>query len=366
MELNKLVHLEDIGRLPKEVLEELCDGLEIPDNADPFDLANIIYKEFQTSDGPKRNAIFNNVQDVVYAGRRAVTWFTIPDDLGIVDMPNAFYERAGIKPYENIIPRSPDAVGKSALIVGACDLGQNRHLIRMLVGSGATRFPYDGAYRTQPISTLTNVMVDFNEKFIEIRSDPKYNKRILKVLADIMGLEAKSINGIIKPVDPNKNKIDELADGLGGAVFKYDSKPDKMLKQQMTEEQVAATASILISMDEYFEEQDLTILEEKLLSNYHKMGSLTDLPFSLVLLAGLEKFGISVNEINDIKFQPLLVALKPHLESLGGFIRFPVNEKGIETYHTIRIGLTTKSVSFRTYATESSIETVRKVILEQD
>lgn len=365
MDPTKLVLKEDIGKLPKELLDELCDGLEIPENADPYDLANIIYSEYNSSQ-EKMGIIYSSFKDIVYAGRRAVTWFSLPEDLEKVDLQAAFEERLGIKPYEGIIQRNAQSIGKSAAVVGASSYGEtNRHLIRFLVGSGATRLPFGGDYNTYPTSTLISTIIDFDERFIEIRSDPKYNIRILKEYAVLLGMASKRITGTIKPIEPYGNKVDELAEKLGGWVFKTDSRPDIILKQP-NEEQVAATASMLIAIDQFFEEQDLKLLGDRLSQGRNALGELADLPFSLVLLSGLEKVGVSVKEADDVKFQPLLVALKPHLESLGGFIKFPVNENGIEAYHTIRVGLTTKSVSFRTYATEDAIEKVRGVILENN
>ncbi|MEN6325766.1 MAG: hypothetical protein ABFD18_06130 [Syntrophomonas sp.] len=362
----KLILKEDIGRLSKDILNELCDTLEIPEDASPYDLADIIYDEFLSSK-EKMGIIYDSLHNVVYAGRRAITWFSLPDEIELINLPEAFEQRFGIKPYDSIIKRNPQSIGKSALVIGACSCGnKNRHLIRFLVGSGATRLPYGGSYNTHPISTLVSTIIDFDEKFIEIRSDPKYNARILREYSILLGLNDKKMIGPIKPIEPYGNRVEELAKKLDGSVFKTDSRPDIILKQQLSEEQVAATASILVAIDEYFEQQDINLLSERLTIGKNTLGSLADLPFSLALLSGLERVGISVNEVDDIKYQPLLVALKPYLESLGGFIRFPVNENGIESYHTIRVGLTTKSVSFRTYASEFAIDKVRKVILNQE
>ncbi|GEA17722.1 hypothetical protein [Moorella sp. E306M] len=361
-----LVFPEDLLKLPKSLLEEACVICGIPNDTPDVSLAEAVFDTLRNGEEEVKNKVFEHIKDKIFASRRAITWHRLPEHARELDIVTAMRERLGINPFERIIERNPDNLGATAQIVGACQYGEGRrYLLRYLVKVRVQR-TFGLQFSTRTIGGLVSALLDLENCILEIRDDPKYVPRILREIAQLFdGTSREAIDSfrIADLIEPFGGKIGDMADALGGNLISFESRPELFFEGELTEEQISAISNVLIGINNYFENQDIECLINVLNESIDTLSVFEGVPFLAILLAGMEKLGLSVKELADVRSLPLLNALRPHLQYQGGFIRFPVNENGVVEYHTIRVGLQTNSISFRTFATEQAIDLLRKKIL---
>lgn len=363
MHPSDLIFPYDLVRLPRERIEEVCKEFRLPTEGSLTLLADEIYEKLiKDKDKNVREAVFQLVGKTIFAGRRAVTWHRLPEKSKDVNLETAFYKKLGVKPFDHVIERDPESLGSAAEIIAAAPYYKdNRYILRFMVKSGINRISTGLRFVYQPVSTIVTAVIDLEQGFLEVRDDPRWTDKVLKVIADLLQDEVEE--SIVTPwiLEPFGGQIDKLADALNGIIIGTDSKPELIL-EDISEDQFNAVTSVLSAIDAYFEDEDITKLEVSLSECRTALEAFAGVPFFAVLLAGMKQLGLSM-VLGDVRAQPLFNVLKPHLQQQGGFIRFPVIEDGLEVLHTIRIGLATNSVSFRTYATEKAIEVVRNTVL---
>ncbi|MHB8124468.1 MAG: hypothetical protein ACYDEJ_02290 [Desulfitobacteriaceae bacterium] len=363
-----LIFPEDVAKLPSSMIEEACLLADIPFNSSTSGDAiyNILNSQIP-GDRDLKVRVYELIKNKIFASRRGITWHRLPQDVGALDIETAFRDHLGISPFEALIPRDPNNLNGTAKVMGACRYGENRrYLIRLMVKVRVQKFYAGPRVENRVIGGTITAILDLDNGILEIRDDPKYSTRILRELSQVVtGVHTGSIISprIAELLDPYGGNVEDFADNLDGRLISTDSKPELDFEEELTSEQITAVSNVLIAVNDFFDTNDYEILQTKLDESKASLTGFEDVPFLAILLAGMEKLGLRVRDVADVRTQPLLNALKPHLQYQGGFIKFPVNENGVNEYHTIRIGLQTNSISFRTFATENAIEKVRRALL---
>lgn len=363
-----LVFPEDIAKLPASMIEEACLLADIPYSSGASgDAIYSILNSQIPGDLELKVRVYELIKNKIFASRRGITWHRLPEGIGDLDIEAAFRDQMGITPFEAIIPRDPNNLDGTAKVMGACRYGDaRRYLIRLMVKVRVQKFYAGPRVENRAIGGTITAILDLDNRLLEIRDDPKYSARILRELSQVVtGVHTGSIISprIAELLEPFGGNVEDFADNLEGRLISTDSKPEFDFEEELTAEQITAVSNVLIAVNDFFDTNNYEILQAKLDESKANLTGFEDVPFLAILLAGMEKLGLSVRDVADVRTQPLLNALKPHLQYQGGFIKFPVNENGVTEYHTIRIGLQTNSISFRTFATENAIEKVRRALL---
>jgi len=164
---------------------------------------------------------------------------------------------------------------------------------------------------------------------------------------------------------PYGNNIERIADALDGEFIDTTAKPELLL-EELTPEQSNAVLRILQALDGYFEDDDITSLEQGLNEARTELGEdAQDIPFTALVLAGLEKVGFGVSD-KDLRSSQLYNYFRGYMQHQGGDISFSCREKFIDKKYTIQVGITTNSIFFKRRATENAVRYVRdRVIMNE-
>ncbi|MGI1659589.1 MAG: hypothetical protein ACRKFN_11470 [Desulfitobacterium sp.] len=363
-----LIFPEDVSRLPSSILEECCLIAGFPlDDSSADRIYNVLSGRDESVTPEIRGQVYELVKDRIFAGRRGVTWHRLPEIEAAFDLGDVIRERYGVDPFERIIPRDPNNLDGTAKVIAACRFGNGRrYLLRYMVKLRVIKIYAPEGIRNQAIGATVSIIIDLDNRILEIRDDPRYLSRILREVSILFsGLNRAAIMPLRIPelLEPFGGQVESLAEQLGGRLTSTDSKPELGIENELTAEEMTAVSNVLVAVNAFFENNDYAALKDCLDESKAGLASFEGIPFLAILLAGLEKMGLSVKDVGDVRTQPLLNALRPHLQYQGGFINFPVNEGGVAEYHTIRVGLQTNSISFRTFASEGVIGIVRSALL---
>lgn len=195
------------------------------------------------------------------------------------------------------------------------------------------------------------VVLNLNCNLIEVRSDCRTaNKIIEKLRLDLVLTNVIDYNFTLS--------IEELKDKLNARFKNVKSIPNTNI--ELTLEDTESLVGTLNILDEYFIDKD----SEKLLNGLNSIDFETDeLVFTQILLAGMEKIGISVREDSeeDMANQPMYKLLEKFITNQSGYLRFKNPED--DQYYTIQVGLTTNSINFLSDSTESAINYLQNMLI---
>ncbi|WHH60400.1 hypothetical protein [Petroclostridium sp. X23] len=356
--LSDLIFPYDLIRLPREKLVEVASKFDIATNVPMIVLAENIWNEIKDSSNKKEN-VMDFVSEMIFCGRTCVTWYHVSDEQKNIDIENVFKEKLG----ENILEKVNMPVdGVADKIIGVCKENDNRYIVRMLVKTGINKVNVGAEIISQPTLIIATVVIDQENGYLEIRCDSKATNKVITTIGHLIA--TKSSKGIDRySTEYYAQNIEKLAELLDGSLIEINAMPDKIFKE-LKPEQIKGIINILAALDCFFNEGDST----KFLADIQFCRALFEedeefygVPFSAIVLAGMDKLGLSVGRESehDLKEHPLFASWNPYLHHQNGFVRFNVNEDGVQNQHTVRIGLTTDSISFRTYATETAIRFLR-------
>lgn len=356
--------MTDIARLPKWLLEDIANKMDIP-NDNAVNLAINIYQKCTDND-VAWDLVQGTVDRYIFAGRCSVSWYplTILDEE--TSLLNILCEHIGFNPILTINPRfeeikDEEKVSSSPDIIGGVSLNdkQTAYLLRIVFKSGIKKIVSGFKPRQENTTSFVTVTINEKEKYIEMRGNDVTLKKAEQYFGSIFA-------GRIEPLErqeilaPFGNKIEALADCLGGKLIETVSIPDEVLTE-LNDEQAAAIGDILIGIDDYFLSGDITKVEETLKYSRECLSSETEdylsVPFTAIVLAGMNRLGMTAND--ELRSQPLYSALQPYLQHQGGFLKFPLEENGVLNYYTVKVGLKTNTMYFVTPANEKLIEFVR-------
>lgn len=364
-----ITYLPDLAKLLKSVLEDIANELGIPGN-NAVELANEIFKRCKDNDSWK--LIYNIAKNYLFAGKTSYAWYPIKKVNHDVSLFSVLTEKLGFNPFYEINPQCVDLeedleeanITSTPEIIAGTVLPESRNRILRLIYKSETRLRVSGLRTVEDrITSLVTVVIDKDERYIEIRG----NDKTIKKVEEYMG---KIFYGTIEPLErqniiaPFGNEIERFADVLEGHLVETVSIPEEILSE-LSDEQLKAIANILIAIDEYFATGDFLELENVLKNSiacFDDEGeNYLSVPFTAIVLAGINRLGMAAE--NELRSQPLYRVIQPYLQHQGGFIKFPLEENGNLNYYTIKVGLRTNTVYFVTPATEAAIDFVRKKIL---
>lgn len=363
--LRDITYLPDLARLPKFILEDIANELGIP-NSNAVELANQIFKRCKDKDSWR--VIYNIAQNYLFAGKISCAWYPIEK----IDPDNSLFsvltEKLGFDPFCNINPRCVDLeesdISSTPEIIAGSTLPDSRDRILRLIYKSETRLRISGLKTVEDrVTSLVTVVVDKDENYIEIRGNDKTIRKVEQYIENIF-------YGTIKPLErqnviaPFGNEIEKFADALGGKLVETISTPEEILSD-LSKEQVTAIGNILIAIEEYFATGDCSELENVLKNSRAcfegENEDYLSVPFTAIVLAGINRLGMVAD--NELRSQPLYSIIQPYLQHQGGFIKFPLEEKGVLNYYTVKVGVRTNTLYFVTPATETVINFVRKKVL---
>jgi len=346
----QIVFVNDIVKLPKITLAEICTDLDLDSSGTAYQLAQRVWEFLRKNSGS--GAILDKSKDKLLAGQVSVTWFH-SDDLS--DVKGLIKKNCGFDPFEQVIvPRKEDLTTTPCLIAGSKGNSDNEYYLRFMYKNGVRKEFYGTDMNIVPISEITTVYVNEELGIIEVRSDSRKADKVASALARIIDKEIT-----LEPVTaPFLLSIGEIADALKGELIDTNSKPELIL-DNFGEDQAKAVGSILTALNSYFVTKDITVLEECLKKAEELFDEQTlAVPFTALILAGMERVGLGGD--HELRGLPLYDSFDPFLDHQNGFVRFNCPEESIEKTYTIRVGLKTNSIYFNTPATESVIKFVRE------
>lgn len=360
-DLLDLVLHQDIASLPKELLQDIATDLNIPSNSSRKELARFIWDRIGM-DQQQRVASLRSIRQRVFAGRTSITWYKLGEGQSLAGAKNALIENLGFNVFENMrIPPTESLTNNPVLIGGAVGDTEQEYYLRFMYKSGVTELFHGTQSNIFPTSSVKSVYVNEQHNCIEIRTDAKAANKFAKSLAQLLRQEISITQTDI--LAPYGHNIEQIADALNGELIDATAKPELLL-ESLSREQAEVIINILSALDEYFQEGDIDKLSDDLQIARETFGNdLVSIPFTALVLSGLEKIGMGGTAQDLRHCSPLYNLFRPHVQNQGGFIRFKINEDGIDNEYTVRVGLNTKSVYFMTQATETAIKYVREKII---
>lgn len=357
MNLQEIILLSDIARLPKDVLKEVCINLELQDSGSVAELAERIWRKIK--EHPQQRLVaYSTCKDRIFCGRMSIIWYYSTSDSirGIKELLRR--NTSGFDPFEVMkIPMREDITSEPVLICAADGPKDGEYYLRYTYKIGIVREVFPDSVSAHSKCDVATVYVSENDGYIEIRTEPKAADRIAKNFAHAI---RQRVTIGIKPIMSRFGyNIEKIADALDGELVDAVGKPQIYL-DEFTEKQGSAVIRILSALDSYFQSEDVVELQDRLKEAQELLGDeYSAVPFTVLVLNGMEKVGLGVKD-RDLRGLPLYDYLKTSLEHQGGYIQFMVNEGGVEHQYTIKVGLKTNSVYFMTPATEYAIHYVRE------
>lgn len=351
--------MNDIIHLSKESLQEISADLDLPTDCSTTELAERVWSTIKDDPQLQIRAL-ESYRHAILGGKTSVTWYSLPDG-NLTGAKDLIIENCGFNPFETLrIPPAEELTSTPILICAAQGDSESEYFLRFMYKSGVTRHFHGTQMELRPNSSIKTIYVNEETGCIEIRTDAKSAGKFAGRLARLIRQQITITQTDI--MAPFGHNIERIADALNGELIDAVAKPELLL-ENFTQDQADAVVTILSALDTYFEENDLDILQERLGQARSLFGDeLVAIPFTALILNGLEKVGLGVSG-RDLRGLPLYDFLKPHLQHQGGFIQFEIPEDGIMQSYTIRIGLKANSVYFMTPATENAIKYVRDCII---
>lgn len=359
-EIGDIVFLNDIGKLPKETLEDICTDLTIDTDGTSADLANRVWEYVQNNRG-KKNTPIRNAHNKLLAGRVSVSWFELEDKDSLKGLKEKIIKESTFNPFQTTeLPNSLDITTEPVLFAAAQGEKETQYFLRYAYRNGVRKHTDFTEVTVVPRSDVATILIDEEVGLIEVRAESKSAQKVASSLAKLVKqqitLDQKKI------LAPFGNKVGLIADRLKGEMIDATSKPE-LIFEDFDAEHTKAMFEILNALNSFFDEDDETELIQRLrqASEIFEDHLLT-VPFTALILNGMEKVGMRTT-VGDLRKQPLYLNLAPHLQNQGGFIKFNHPIGGVEKSFTIRVGTTTNSVVFTTPATEEVINFVRNRII---
>lgn len=358
-----IVLLNDIIRLPKEILQEVSADLGLDTEGTIPELAENIWDAINSDSGMQCTAFGPRSHKILCGKKISVTWYRLFGGGSLVGIKNTIISNCGFDPFEKVnIPPVGELSSTPVLVSAALGENSNEYYLRYIYKSGVSKYFYGTSFELRPNYDVKTVYINEATGCIEVRTDSKSSGKFATSLARLTKQEISTEQ--VNIMAPFGNNIEQIADALQGKLIDTIAKPELLL-EDFTQEQGNAIVGILAGLDAYFELGDSDIIQEKLAAAKAIFDTdFVPIPFTALILNGLEKVGMGVTD-RDLRGLPLYDFLKPHLQHQGGFVQFQFPEDGVMQNHTIRVGLQANSVYFMTPATEHVIAYVRDRLIRR-
>ncbi|ARF69542.1 hypothetical protein B7C51_20565 [Paenibacillus larvae subsp. pulvifaciens] len=211
LKIAQLVLLNDIVRLPKDTLKEICINLNMPNNGTASELVSDIWLKMKDATSV-RTQVYEYCHDRIFGGKTSISWYKFTE--GIKGVRNLIEEKHGDKnPFDELrIPLSEEISSEPVLIGAAPVKNEGEYFLRYMYKVGVTREIIMDNIETRPRTTTTTVYVNEKGGYIEVRTDPKNSSKIAKSFAQLIKQQVT-----MEPIQvfaPFGNNAERLADAL--------------------------------------------------------------------------------------------------------------------------------------------------------
>ncbi|WP_350344271.1 hypothetical protein PRVXT_000663 [Proteinivorax tanatarense] len=343
MDLWDVVVQNDFNNFSKKDIDDIIELLENNMSKD-LDERAYLYKNMHML--VRNGQIRNLLNKRILAGRCSVKWLQIKRKTTINDLVTKLESKDLLF---NKRLKTKNLEIKSPIIFSTIKLGDLRYLIRTIVPTGVKSI--NKGDEIEEITAVDNIVsiIDLSKDVLEVRSNFKNARVLHNFFSHLLELDFEEID-ILKNFG---GKMGAFKDSLdGGKFFDVNSKP--ILNLEITKEISNLLVNTLKALDNYFITKDMETLISEMQSTQIDEKEIGDVCFTQLLLAGLCKMniGTDVELGKDLCHQSLYNLIKEHIEDETGYISFTFGGE----QHTIQVGRTTNSISFRTMATEELIE----------
>lgn len=229
------------------------------------------------------------------------------------------------------------------------------YTIKMFIFDGYQRYNNGIEYKKEEIMKSIIVKININDCWVEIRANDERCAKTEKILEAKLGLDLKSVRILNKYKNEPSIFKNDLIDGF---YLNYKAAPSESIK--LTIEDGKMIANIIDIIDDYLINKN----GENVLNSLEKLNFDTEgLSFSSLLLAGIDNLGMKMKNDSDkdMSKQTLYTILKDHFIEDSSYIKFKNIKDGDE--FTMRLGLKTNSIAFKSSVTEDVITYIREKIL---
>lgn len=353
--IQNIVFINDIAKLPKEAMKEICTDLNLDDSGAKADLSSRIW-EYLLRNRHGQNEALDRCKNKLLAGQTSITWYLFDGE--IEDAENLIRTNTSFDPFNEILTPEPEELTtEPVLLCAAPGLEGNDIFLRYMYKSGVRTDYYVTGVTVSPRSEISTVYLNKQLGILEVRGDPRKSEIIAKDVARLLNRQI-----IIEQVRaPFAQNIHNITDSLDGELIDATSKPEFLI-QSFTDDQTKAIVNILNALDKFLKSNETDELVEELKqANEAFDDEMLSIPFAALILNGMEKVGLGGER--ELRGLPLYDSFSPYLQHQGGFVRFKFTEDNLEKSYTIRVGVTANSIYFTTPATEQVIDFVRRNVI---
>ncbi len=352
--IKSLIFPQDINKLNNTFLRDICSDLNLESTGSSYELTSRIWGAFENIEGD----LLEKIQENIFAGAISLAWYTTTHENGLNGLKDAIIEHMDFNPFEEIripdrenIPNHPTIIGASVID------NMDSYFIRFIYKSAVNVDYYLNNRREHARYETITVYVDMEKNVVEVRASSKTSKNIIASLAGIVNEEY-----IFRQVDflgNFDNSLERIADEIEGKLIDAIGKPEGLV-DAFEDVQGESIVSILSAIDEYYNTNDLTVLEQNL-NNEVIESILETTPFTLLLLSGLETVGLG--SIRELRGLPLYDYIEPYLDKQKGSILFEYETDGLLQEYSIRIGRHTNTFKFNIFAKEEVLNYIREKLI---
>lgn len=350
--LSKLYTQVDFLNLTSDDIKKLVNilNIDIPEDSDKYEFLFQNMNSIESNE--EANAVVTNK---LLAGQATVKWYKYKYDenltkeslkkkLELEDVP------FDINDNERII--NSDIKNKIVSVI----FEEKIYTIKLFISDGYKRYNNGIESRKEEVMKSIIVKINIDDCWVEIRANDERCSKVINILEHSLGLKNLSDVRILNNYNDDINVFkDDLIDGF---YLNYKAAPSELIK--LTEEDGIKIATMISIIDDYFENKD----GNKLLSSLEELNYETDgISFSSLLLAGIDSLGMKIRNDSDrdMSNQSLYAILKGHFIEDSSYIKFRARHDGDK--YTMRLGLKTNNIVFKSSVTEEVIEYIRNKIL---
>lgn len=373
--LQEIVLLEDLLRLPKDILREICTELNLPSDGLADDLTRIIWEKISLNK-ESMNKTLEPYKNRLFCGKSpSLSWFKIisneQEQLSLINDENLSIKEIilcnlGYNPFiETHIPEETELTTVPT-VINAASISNDEYLFRFMYKVRNTQAFYANRITTYPKNKIISVFISEKYKIIEIRGDANSVNKVSSFIATtLLGnyLSLEKVN-LAKKFNNNVDSISKLLDGQTTSTSSIANG-----NLNLTLEESKTLLEIFAVLNSFFnnviESDELIAYLENIRSQNETLFSSTN--FETLLLTGLKNVGLSVTNENDLKEQPLYATFKPFVIDRVGSVLFNVLIDNMPDEYTAHIAFNKNSIYFQGWITEEVICKIReKLIYEKE
>lgn len=354
--IKSLIFPQDLHRLSKTLLKEICNKMTLDTNGNVNELASRVWDVFEHIDGD----VLKIISDTIFSGAVSLAWYQPTNKTDLTGFKQSIINKMPFNPFKTVVTPNSENVPIDPTIIGAADIdGSQIYYLRFIHRTGVN-VDYFLANRREYIKhEITTVYIDEVKGIIEVRASSAVAKKIIAWLTKVVDEQFE-----FKQYDLLENyggNLATLADSLQGRLIDATGRPAGLVNT-FEETQGQSIVSILSAIDEYYTNGELSVLEQNL-NCEHITGILETTPFTLLLLSGLETIGLG--SIRELRGLPLYNYLEPYLSKQKGSILFEHSVDGVKQEYSVRIGVNTKTFKFNVFASEPVLDYIREKLIYQ-